>query len=146
MENSTRTLLRGIRIWMVVLVTVSSLPAASIAATAVYECNVGGQRIFSDQACAPNAVTRDIGESNRMQGHVITHRAEHLESSPRRSHASDDDDITTRKQQCNKLRQQQDAVVSKERAGYNAKQGERLRARSDELKARYQSLRCERYR
>ncbi len=144
MEKSTWTLSRCIT--ALAMVTALNLPIESTAGAAVYECNVNGQRIFSDQVCAPNATTRDIGESNRMQGHTISRRTEHEASLPRRQRSSDGDDITARKQQCNKIRQQQEAIVSKEREGYNAKQGERLRERRDELTARYQTLRCERYR
>jgi len=143
MRNATRT-----GLYMVLVI--AALPfAASASGVSVYECTVQGKRIFSDQPCAPDAVKRDIKESNVMAGHMegaeIAHPANHEKPASRWPQRADDDPAALR-EQCKKIPLQRESIVSEERTGYTAKQGEYLRERRDELDARYRKLRCERYR
>jgi hypothetical protein len=119
-------------------------PPTSSATTQVYECKVEGRRIFSDQPCAADAKQRDIGESNRMDAQPVSITTP--DAPVKKKRVVDSSDKKQRVARCNRIREQLENIRSQERAGYTAKQGERLRERRVKLDEQYRSQRCERYR
>lgn len=145
-DRIRRSVRLGVVLSLVIKIAIISLLGGSVshaAAVSVYECMVDGRRTFSDQPCAPDAQSRDIADSNRMVAQDTSILSRHEPATKPHQTA---DDADKKKAACNKVREQQAQLQSQQRAGYTAKQGERLRVRQDKLAERYAELKCERYR
>ncbi|HVY22864.1 MAG TPA: hypothetical protein VG962_05880 [Steroidobacteraceae bacterium] len=109
--------------------------------THVYECTINGQHVFSDHACGDNAVQRDVVVANHMDAvdaQTLKKFSKPVKPAHHRGHSSWD----TRRQQCARVRKARDALVERMRAGYSAKQDERLHDRLRKLNDQYFELRC----
>jgi hypothetical protein len=109
--------------------------------THVYECTINGQHVFSDRACGDNAVQRDVVVANHMDAvdaQTLKKFSKPVKPAHHRGHSSRD----TRRQQCARVRKARDALVERMRAGYSAKQDERLHDRLRKLDDQYFELRC----
>jgi len=114
-------------------------------AVQVFECNINGQRVFSDHACGDDAVQRDIEVANRMDAVKVSSHSASKEKTPRssRKHSeAGNDDHDKRRQQCARIQKSRDSLHDKMRAGYTAKQDERLHDRLRKLNDDYFQLRC----
>ena len=111
----------------------------------VFECVRGGQRVFSDQSCAPDAGVREIDVAG-MNTYVappvrIVEPATSVPeprarvrpaAPPRRANAAE----------CDSLQREIDHLNARMRAGYSSGEGESLRTRWHELDDRYRDLHC----
>lgn len=111
----------------------------------VYECNVEGKRVFSDQPCGTDARQREIGTSNRMEAQDTSILQRHEPAPKRPSTAAADDDTERRREACNRLREQKEEIRTRMRLGYTAAQGIRLEERLRKNDRKYREQRCERY-
>ena len=114
-------------------------------AVQIFECVVNGQRVFSDHSCGDDAVQRDIAVANRMDAAKISNDkvAREKSSRPSRRHAdAGGGEHDKRRQQCARIQKSREALVEKMRAGYTARQDERLHDRLRKLNDDYFELRC----
>ena len=110
-------------------------------ATHIYECIINGEHVFSDHMCADNAIERNVVVANRMDPVKVratpaTHDTKRARSS--RAHNVQD----TRHQRCAKIQQSRGALVDQMRAGFTARQDEKLHDRVRKLDSEYYELRC----
>jgi len=107
----------------------------------VYECDSAGQRIFSDQRCAPNALERAIEAPSRMDSLDTNTLSEPItvDSQPL---TSGGDVVVDNATECAAIQADIDAIDARMREGYGSPEGEYLRARRRSLRDRYYDLRC----
>jgi len=133
------------RMIFVLALVLTAHTVAADPATHVYQCTVDGQRVFSDHACGDDAVERDISVTSRMDTIKVSNDkpSKTKGSLPSRRHSDvGSDDHDKRRQQCARIQKSRDAVNDKMRAGYTAKQDERLHERLRKLDNDYFQLRC----
>jgi hypothetical protein len=112
-------------------------------ATHVYECIVDGQHVFSDHVCGDNAIDRDVVVANRMDKveiHLAGTKTQRQPKRVRSSHGADA--LATRQQRCAKIRKSREALNDQMRAGFTARQDEKLHQRLRKLDDDYHELRC----
>ena len=112
--------------------------------THVYECRVNGQRLFSDQPCAAEAMQRDITVQNQIsaQEAAIGYRSSSPVSTKRKSAPDETGPNSKRQARCAVLLNDKRYLTSRLRAGYTNNQGERLRDRLRKVDSQYYDLRC----
>jgi hypothetical protein len=117
---------------------------SSATAPQVYECRINGQRVFSDQRCAADATQREMPQSNTMSAReaAIGYRSTTKTPTKRKSAPDEVDAQAKRRARCEALRNDKSTLTSRLRAGYNVKQGERLRDRLRKVDGEYYDLRC----
>lgn len=129
----------------IVLLTLAHPPASSAQAT-IYRCSVDGVPTFSDRQCGPESqpirtTTPNVTEAPAAAApdppQPKSERSERRKGPTSRSSAQD-----KRAEACAKLALSLKELRSKLRAGYSAKEGERLRARQDSLRERQKIARC----
>jgi len=111
----------------------------------VFECVRGGQRVFSDHSCAPDADVRDIDVAG-MNTYVappvrIVEPAALVPEPPTRARPS----APPRKASATErdsLQRAIDRLNARMRAGYSSAEGEWLRAQWKKLDDRYRDPRC----
>ncbi len=113
----------------------------------IYECIVNGQHVFSDHVCGDNAVDRDVVVVNRMDKVdsrlVNTHSVDAKPPQPKHIHSQRGADaVNTRQQRCAKIRKSKEALNDRMRAGFSARQDEKLHERLRKLDDDYFELRC----
>jgi len=122
---------------------IASHSVSADSAAHVYECTMNGQRVFSDHSCGDDAIQRDVLVANTMEAAKVTSEKPAV---ARKSHAgrrvSSGDDHDKRRQQCAHIQKSRDALNDKMRAGYTARQDERLHDRLRKLDHDYFQLRC----
>ena len=109
-------------------------------ATHVYQCVINGQRVFSDHVCGDDAVERDVTVTSRMD--TIKTPASKVTTSRSRRKQSSSSESDTRRQRCLRISKAKDALVERMRAGYTAKQDERMHNQLHKLDNEYFELRC----
>ena len=115
---------------------------ASISTNAhVYECVANGQRVFSDQVCGDDAQQREIAPSNRMVATDTRNLHTALRTQKKRA-SSNNDALESRKQRCAKLRSNKESLTERMRAGFSARQDEKLHERLRKVDNDYYELRC----
>jgi hypothetical protein len=128
---------------LVAFASTASLSVHADPAVQIFECNVNGQRVFSDHSCGDDAVQRDVLVTNTMEASKVTSEKTVTSKKPRTGkHTSSTDDHDKRRQQCAHIQKSRDALHDKMRAGYTAKQDERLHGRLRKLNDDYFQLRC----
>jgi hypothetical protein len=118
-----------------------------LAAALIYRCTVGGVTTFSDRPCAAESApyepdtsrisTYDPPPANR----TATSAAPARPTLPRRR-ASGAEDQARRAAACERIRNGLRDVAARMRAGYDAKQGERLRERKTKLDQQRRAQKC----
>ena len=119
----------------------------ALALVLVYRCTVGGVTTFSDRPCAPEAVpyqpdtsrvsTYDPPPASRTQA-----PAQPPPESPTRRRDASDADQVRRAAACDRIRSSLRDVAARMRAGYDVKQGERLRERKAQLERQRRAQKC----
>jgi hypothetical protein len=117
---------------------------SSASASQIYECRINGQRVFSDQRCAAEATQHEMSQSNTMNAReaAIGYHSTTTTSTKRKSPPDEVDVNTKRQARCEKLRNDKSTLTSRLRAGYNVKQGERLRDHLRKVDGEYYDLHC----
>jgi Domain of unknown function (DUF4124) len=121
-------------------------PCCALALLLVYRCTVGGVTTYSDRPCGPEAVpyrpdtsrvsTYDPPPTSR------TMTPAEPRSSPARRRGSSAADQVRHKAACERLHSALKEVAARMRSGYNAKQGEQLRARKAKLEQQRRAQKC----
>jgi hypothetical protein len=117
-----------------------------LALALVYRCTVGGVTTYSDRPCAPEAVPYqpDTSRVSTYEPPPLgrTTPAEPPRKSPTRKRAAAGADQVRRDAACERIRNSLREVAARMRAGYDAKQGERLRQRKATLERERRAQKC----
>ena len=128
-------------IFLLVLLLIATTAHAD-PATHVYECIVNGEHVFSDHVCGDDATERNVTVTSRMDA-VKVQASPSTAHSPKRRHLSQSPDSQdARRQRCARIQKSKDALNAQMRAGYNARQDEKLHDRLRKLDSEYFELRC----
>jgi hypothetical protein len=119
----------------------------ALALVLVYRCTVGGVTTFSDRPCAPEAVpyqpdTSRVSTYDPPPASRIPAPAQPPPESPTRRRDASDADQVRRAAACDRLRNSLRDVAARMRAGYDVKQGERLRERKAQLERQRRAQKC----
>jgi hypothetical protein len=119
----------------------------ALALVLVYRCTVGGVTTFSDRPCAPEAVpyqpdtsrvsTYDPPPASRTPAPALP-----PPKSPTRRRDASDADQVRHAAACDRIRNSLRDVAERMRAGYDVKQGERLRERKAKLERQRRAQKC----
>ena len=120
---------------------------SALALALVYRCTVGGVTTFSDRPCTPEAVsyqpdtsrvsTYDPPPASRTPAPTQLPR-----KSPTRRRGASDADQARHAAACDRIRNSLREVAQRMRAGYDVKQGERLRERKAKLEQQRREQKC----
>jgi hypothetical protein len=107
----------------------------------VFQCDKGGQRIYSDQRCGEHAHVRQIEAPSRMDRQDTSILSQHIayDVSDRQPI---DDAASDLRAQCVELDQEIRAIDARARQGHSAAEGELLKDRRASLRDRVWQLRC----
>lgn len=119
--------------------------AAASSSPAIYRCEVEGVITFSDRPC--DASARPYApDSSRISTYEAPAVQQSRRAQPRKSRraasGSDGDSLAKRAAACDKLQSALQDIRIRMRAGYSAKEGERLRQRQQKLRARWRADKC----
>lgn len=123
-------------------------PAAhfALAAAVVYRCTIEGVTVFADRPCEPQAApyAPDTSRVSTYTPPPASPAAKAAPSKPHRSRAraAVDKDQARRAATCERLRASLKDIAARMRAGYDARQGERLRERKARLEAQRRAQKC----
>lgn len=126
----------------------SEPPPAAPSVRLIYRCEHGGVMTFSDQPCGAQAQTyeADTSRVSIYEGRPAARTESRPQPKKRAPSASRRgsiaDDQAKHKADCAKLADASREVRDKMRSGYNAKEGERLKARQAKLAERARRERC----
>lgn len=112
---------------------------------AIYRCEEAGVATFSDRPCGATIQTyADPGRLSVLESVVPTARPDAPVAKPRPPSAdpSGPTDRDSKARNCEKLRQSLREVAARMRAGYTAKEGERLRTRKQTLEGKRRAQQC----
>lgn len=113
-------------------------PPAVGAQKTIYRCEIDGVPTFSDHQCAPGAQAVQPTPINTAQAVTVKAPSATPKAKPRAEPVKD----TKHAETCAKLALSLKETRSKMRSGYSAKEGEKLRARQDNLRDRQKIARC----
>ena len=118
----------------------------ALALVLVYRCTVGGVTTYSDRPCAPEAVPYQP-DTSRVSTYDPpppgrTEPAAPLRKSPTRKGAAAGADQVRHDAACERISNSLRAVAARMRAGYDVKQGERLRERKARLEQQRRAQKC----
>ena len=135
-----------IRVQAAIVLLALAHPAAVSAQATIYRCSVDGVLTFSDRQCGPESqpvktTTLNVAEAPAAAA-PDSPQPKSERSERRKDPAPKDPAQDKRAEACAKLALSLREVRSKLRAGYSAKEGERLRARQDSLRERQKIARC----
>ncbi len=119
----------------------------ALAVVVVYRCTVEGVTVFSDRPCEPDAVayepdTSRVSTYSPPPPSPSTQPAPQPRTGRKRERASAGADQARHAAVCERLRSGLKDIAARLRAGYNAKQGERLRERKARLEAQRRAQKC----
>jgi len=128
---------------LVAFASTVSLSVHADPAVQIFECTVKGQRVFSDHSCGDDAVQRDVLVANTMDATKVTPEKSITSKKSRTNRrVASTDERDKRRQRCARIQKSRDAINDKMRAGYTAKQDERLHDRLRKLNDDYFEQRC----
>jgi hypothetical protein len=120
--------------------------SAEGAPATIYRCEIGESITFSDRPCDAGAqrYEPDLGSVSTYTAPraAPVQPKQRKPEQPRRSGATTASAQAKHAEECARLRSNLKELRSKMRAGYGAKEGERLRERQTKLQARLRSARC----
>jgi hypothetical protein len=136
----------GRRLAAVILFLAALFDGEVFAQSQIYRCMVDGAVVFADRPCGNDAEPYDASDalvssyeptpvSNELSGPA----PKRVATTVRRETVPD---RTRQAQSCAKLERALSDIRAKQRAGYTAKQGKRLRERQQKLAAQRRELRC----
>ncbi len=131
--------------WIIgALVAVGITSAAIAQSRVVYRCELDGQLVFSDRHCAPGADVHSFEPApvNMYEAPAQAASAPRKKSEPTGDDSTVNSDADKNKQTCERFALRLREVRSKLRAGYKPSQGEKLKARYEQLKAQMRIARC----
>jgi hypothetical protein len=135
-------------IWLATICAVSACASRVFAdnGRAIFRCELNGVPTFSDRPCASAAESYepDPIATNTYEpppSHLGTRRAP-VKPSPRKRAAAPAVDPDKHKETCARLAERLKDTRSKQRAGYKAREGERLKERQARLKSQLRLARC----
>ena len=119
----------------------------ALALVLVYRCTVGGVTTYSDRPCAPEAVpyqpdTSRVSTYDPPPASRVTAPAEPPRKSPTRRRDTSGADQVRHAAACDRIRNSLRDVAERMRAGYDVKQGERLRERKAKLEQQRRGQKC----
>jgi hypothetical protein len=120
---------------------------SALALVLVYRCTVGGVTTYSDRPCAPDAVPYQP-DASRVSTYDppppsrVTAPTEPPRKSPTPRRAAAGADQVRHGAACDRIRNSLRDVTDRMRAGYDVKQGERLRARKAKLEQQRRAQKC----
>ena len=118
-----------------------SAPTRDNTIASVFQCDKGGQRIYSDQRCGEHAQVRQIEAPSRMDPQDTSILSQHIAYDvPDRQPV--DGAAADLRAQCVELDQAIRAIDARARQGYGAAEGELLKDRRASLRDRVWQLRC----
>jgi hypothetical protein len=117
-----------------------------LALALVYRCTVGGVTTYSDRPCAPQAVpyqpdTSRVSTYEPPPPSRETAPAEPPRKLPTRKRAAGSDQVR-RAAACDRIRTSLKEIAQRMRAGYDVRQGERLRERKAKLEQQRRAQKC----
>jgi len=110
--------------------------------THVYECTINGERVFSDHVCGDGAVERNVTVTSRMDSVKLSASPKPDRHSKRVRTSRRSNDGDERRLRCAKIQKSRDALTDRMRAGFSARQDEKLHDRLRKLDNEYYELRC----
>lgn len=119
----------------------------ALALVLVYRCTVGGVTTFSDRPCAPEAIpyqpdTSRVSTYDPPPASPTPAPAQPPPESPTRRRDPSDADQVRHAAACDRIRNSLRDVAARMRAGYDVKQGERLRERKAKLERQRRAQKC----
>jgi hypothetical protein len=134
-------------IWLIHSVHASGAESARSSAT-IYRCDVGGVATFSDRPCGeqssayePRSVINTY-TAPLPSAHAPTDSPKRPRPNVSAQRSSIAADQAKRKEECQRIQASLRDIRARMRAGYSAKEGERLRGRQEKLEDRRRSQRC----
>ena len=131
-----------------IAVILSSDAATPIAATAIYRCEVGGVTTFSDRPCSAEAAEY-VPDAQRVSTVNVERASDPSRPRPEprskgRAHAKGSiaSDQLKLKEECARIVRSLQEIRSKMRAGYDAREGERLKDRQRKLTLDKREKKC----
>jgi hypothetical protein len=120
--------------------------AAERVAPSIYKCEVDGVMTFSDRLCGGDAELHVPGETvvNTYAAPPATSKPERSTRKPaaKRAPARTDRAEAKRVESCARYARNLKEIRSRMRAGYTAKEGERLRVRQEQVRESQRAARC----
>ena len=132
----------------VIALIVSSYAASAIAASPIYRCEVSGVTTFSDRPCSAESsvYVPDDQRVSTVKVEGVPSPALTRPTARSQAHAPGKGSIATdqlkHKEDCARIDRSLGDIRSKMRAGYDAKQGERLRERQRKLTLDRREKKC----
>ena len=127
-------------------ITAATAWAAERVAPSIYKCELDGVMTFSDRPCGGAAELHIPGETaiNTYAAPPVASSRERSARKPstRRAPVRTDRAEAKRAESCATYARNLKEIRSKMRAGYTAKEGERLRARQEKLRESQRSAKC----
>jgi hypothetical protein len=125
---------------------VASAKPSGLPATHVWECTMGGQRIFSDSPCGDRSTVRQLNEINRMDATPVSPPVTYS-NSPDPGYAPDNLDQFTAQGPndsvvCEGFKEEVNAIHERMRHPYTNPEGNYLRGRLHEISDRQYELHC----
>jgi hypothetical protein len=119
----------------------------ALALAVIYRCTVAGVTTYSDRPCAPEAVpyqpdTSRVSTYDPPPASQATAPAELPRKSRTRRRDTSGTDQARRVAACDRIRKSLRDVAQRMRAGYDVKQGERLRERKARLEQQRRAQKC----
>ena len=119
----------------------------ALALVLVYRCTVGGVTTYSDRPCAPEAVpyqpdTSRVSIYDPPPVDQALDNDKPLRKSPSRRRGASDTDQVRHAAACDRIRNSLRDIAARMRAGYDGKQGERLRERKAKLEQQRRAQKC----
>lgn len=119
----------------------------ALAAVVVYRCTVQDVTVFADRPCEPDAVTYEA-DTSRVSTYTPPPASAQVKPLPpprderKRGQATAGQDQRRHAELCERVRSGLKDVAAKMRAGYDVKQGEKLRERKDRLEQQRRAQKC----
>jgi hypothetical protein len=128
--------------WFVLVFAAASTQADST--RSIYRCETAAGIVFADRPCDSGAQVYEPNLSGVSIVETVTPppRPAAKPAQPPRSRGKSSGSATANAEACAKLDQSLKKIASTLRAGYNAKQGERLKERKRELEAKRRTQKC----
>ncbi|HVF17310.1 MAG TPA: hypothetical protein VNA21_10370 [Steroidobacteraceae bacterium] len=114
-------------------------------AVSIYKCEVGGVLTFSDRPCSSEAELHELDETavNTYDAPPVAPNTAETKARARKTVTRQaETQPDKRAETCARVGRSMKEVRSKMRAGYSAKEGERLRERLAKLKGQQREYRC----
>ena len=112
--------------------------------TTIFQCKIDGVTAFSDRPCGDDAESRTLDPAaiNTYAPPAVSFAKQPEPKAPRAKATREDRSEAKRREACARYAKGLKDIRSKMRAGYTAKEGERLRVRAEKLRDSQREDRC----